>query len=189
MSTFIRKYAFILTIAGLIVTADQITKALIRQSLDFTETWSPWEWLAPYARLVHWRNTGAAFGIFQDSNQVFIVLAFIVSGLILYYYPRVAQDDWTLRLAMSMQLGGAVGNLIDRIVFGYVLDFVSVGTFAVFNIADASISTGVVVLLLGVWIHERKLAQPDQSEPEDESPTEPPAAAELVIPEQDLRRE
>jgi signal peptidase II len=83
------------------------------------------------------------------------VLAFIVIGLILYYYPQVEKADWSLRLAMSMQLGGAIGNLTDRLAIGHVTDFISIGTFPVFNVADASISVGAVVLLLGIWVMER----------------------------------
>ncbi len=65
-------------------------------------------------------------------------------------------NDWILRVALSMQLAGAVGNLIDRIVYGFVTDFISVGTFAVFNVADSSITVGVAVLLLGVWLQEQR---------------------------------
>ncbi|HMD79789.1 MAG TPA: signal peptidase II, partial [Anaerolineales bacterium] len=79
---------------------------------------------------------------------------FIVIAAIIYYYPHVENSDWSLRLAMSMQLGGAVGNLIDRLTLGRVTDFISIGTFPVFNVADASISVGAVVLLLGVWLTE-----------------------------------
>jgi len=82
-------------------------------------------------------------------------LAFIVIAAIIYYYPHVENTDWSLRLAMSMQLGGAIGNLIDRLRLGHVTDFISIGSFPVFNVADASISVGAVVLLLGVWLMER----------------------------------
>jgi len=67
----------------------------------------------------------------------------------------VEADDWALRLAMGLQLGGAAGNLIDRLIAGKVTDFISIGNFAVFNVADSSISVGVAVLVLGVWIKER----------------------------------
>ena len=144
-------------IALLIVALDQWTKWLVRTNIPVGETWLPesLEWLSPYARIVHWYNTGAAFGIFKEGGMVFTVLAFIVIGAILYYYPKVERSDWPLRLAMSMQLGGAIGNLIDRLTMGQVTDFISVGTFPVFNVADASISLGCVVLLLGVWWNER----------------------------------
>ena len=107
-------------------------------------------------RIVHWQNTGAAFGIFQNMNTVFSILAVVVSCAILYYFPRIPRDDWTMRLALALQLGGALGNLMDRLTRGYVTDFVSVGSFAVFNVADASISIGVAILIFGVWDKERK---------------------------------
>ena len=113
------------------------------------------EWLSPYARIVHWYNTGAAFGLFKEGSMVFTVLAFIVIGLILYYYPQVEKVDWPLRIAMSMQLGGAIGNLADRLTIGHVTDFISVGKFAVFNVADASISVGAAILFIGIWVMER----------------------------------
>jgi signal peptidase II len=125
-------------------------------NLDFQEVWMPLEWLRPYARIVHWQNTGAAFGMFQGMNTVFMILAVIVSIAIIYYYPRIPRSEWYLRLALCLQLGGAVGNLIDRIHQGYVNDFISVGTFAVFNVADASISLGVAVMLIGLWYKERQ---------------------------------
>jgi signal peptidase II len=105
---------------------------------------------------VHWNNSGAAFGMFQGASDFFTILAILVIAAILYYYPRVEPGDWFLRLAMGLQLGGAAGNLIDRLTReGKVTDFISVGTFPVFNIADASISAGVAVLLLSVWLKEQ----------------------------------
>jgi signal peptidase II len=156
LKKIIQNYWFLLLVAGFIIALDQWTKWLVRTGLpnpgDF---WSPWQWLAPYARVIHWTNTGAAFGVFQGFGDVFAVLAFIVSIAIIYYFPQVPSSEWPLRLAMGMQLGGAVGNLIDRLIQGHVTDFISVGNFAVFNVADASISTGVAVLVVGVWIKEQ----------------------------------
>jgi signal peptidase II len=153
----IKEYWSIFTIAAVIVVLDQWTKWLVRTNIPAGQSWLPdsLEWLSPYARIVHWYNRGAAFGMFQEGSMVFTVLAFIVIAAILYYYPRVSSADWPLRLAMSMQLGGAMGNLVDRLARGHVTDFISVGTFPVFNIADASITIGCVVLLLGVWWQER----------------------------------
>jgi signal peptidase II len=152
-----QNYWGIFTIAAMIIALDQWTKWLVRTNIPAGQSWLPDSllWLSPYARIVHWYNKGAAFGIFQEGSMVFTVLAFIVSAAIIYYYPQVSKQDWPLRLAMSMQLGGAIGNLIDRLTIGHVTDFISVGTFPVFNIADSSISVGCVVLLLGVWWQER----------------------------------
>ena len=83
------------------------------------------------------------------------MLAIIVIVLIFYYFPRIDSSDWTLRVALVLQLAGASGNLVDRLLMGKVTDFISVGTFPVFNVADSSITIGVVVLLLGVWWKER----------------------------------
>lgn len=147
----------------MIIALDQITKTIIRMNLEIGEIWAPWDWLAPYARFVHWKNTGAAFGMAPGLSEVFKYLAIVVGIAIIAYFPQVPRQDWPLRYAMSLQLGGALGNLIDRLTIGHVTDFISVGNFAVFNIADASISIGVAVLIIGLWIIERHLKQ----EPED----------------------
>lgn len=148
----------LLGIAGIVVALDQWTKWLVRENIPFAAQWLPQEmtWLLPYARLVHWQNTGAAFGMFQNASVVFTVLAFIVIGVILYYYPKIESESWLFRMALSLQLAGAVGNLIDRLTQdGKVTDFISVGTFPVFNVADSAISVGTAVLILGVWLSER----------------------------------
>ncbi len=162
-----RDYAVLLGLAGAVVALDQWTKYLVRTRLAFSESWSPWEWLAPYVRIVHWNNTGAAFGLFQSGGLVFTIVAFVVSLAILYYYPRVPASQVPLRLALSLQLGGAIGNLIDRLAQGTVTDFISVGTFPVFNLADASISAGVAVLIAAMWLEERrgKKGEADEEEP------------------------
>ena len=104
--------------------------------------------------------------------MVFTVLAFIVIAAIIYYYPQISKVDWPLRLAMSMQMGGAIGNLVDRLTIGHVTDFISMGTFPVFNIADASISVGCVVLLLGVWWQERVAKKEKMRAASTEKPSE-----------------
>jgi len=152
-----RKYGTIFAIAAVIVVLDQWTKWLVRTNIASGAAWLPdsLQWLMPYARIVHWYNTGAAFGMFKDASMILTVLAFVVIGAILFYYPQVEKDDWLLRLALSMQLGGALGNLVDRLTIGHVTDFISVGNFPVFNVADASITIGAILLFLSVWLRER----------------------------------
>jgi signal peptidase II len=189
LKKFLNDYSLLLTIALVIVVSDQITKYLVRNFIPMGEMWTPWTWLAPYARIVHWQNTGAAFGMFQRFGGVFTVLAILVSIAILYYFPRVPHEEWPLRLAMGMQLGGAIGNLIDRLTQGYVTDFISIGNFAVFNIADACISVGVAVLIVGVWIMDQSQKKPEQGSKDDPSTRiqykNPPEAASPT-PEPDL---
>lgn len=150
-------YLLLLLGGAAIVGLDQWTKALVRATVPLGTDWLPdgLSWLLPYARIRHWYNTGAAFGIFQNGNLVFTILAIVVILLILYYFPRTQRNDWWLRVAMILQFAGAAGNLVDRLMFGHVTDFLSVGRFAIFNVADASISVGVAVLILGVWLKER----------------------------------
>lgn len=158
MKKYILMYANLLGIAGIVVALDQWTKWLVREHIPFATQWLPesMQWLMPYARLVHWQNSGAAFGMFQGGSVVFTVLAFVVIGLILFYYPKIESGGWMLRLALSLQLAGALGNLISRLTHGgKVTDFISVGTFPVFNIADSAITVGTAILILGVWLSER----------------------------------
>ncbi|MBN1537094.1 MAG: signal peptidase II [Anaerolineales bacterium] len=167
MKKYLRDYIFLFGLGGVIVIIDQATKALVRANLQFSEIWSPWEWLLPYVRIVNWKNSGAAFGMLQGFGGIFSILSIVVVLVIIYYFPRVPAQDWTLRLAMGMQLGGALGNLIDRIMYdGFVTDFISLGSFPVFNVADASISVGVAVLILGMWVKEqqekKQITNPDK---------------------------
>ncbi len=154
----LNSYVLLFLGAGLIIALDQWTKNLVVQNIPFLGTWLPksLEFLEPYARIVHWRNSGAAFGIFQNGNPIFITLAILASIFIVVYFPKIEKSEWPLRVAMVLQLGGAIGNLIDRLRFSFVIDFVSVMDFPVFNVADSSITVGVVVLIIGIIIEEVK---------------------------------
>ncbi len=178
----LRDTMILLGCAGLIVAFDQWTKYLVRTQLGVGETWMPLAWLAPYARVIHWNNTGAAFGLFPSASLIFTVVAALVSVAILYYFPRVPAAQWPLRAALILQFAGALGNLIDRLLGGTVTDFVSIGTFPVFNVADASISIGVAVLVAGMWVEERRRprgandpGEASEIPPLDHDPGEPPA--------------
>jgi signal peptidase II len=176
LKKFLKSIRWLLLIATIIVVIDQLTKFLIRRYMVYGETWAPWDWMMPYVRLLYIHNTGAAFGMFKDANPVFMVLAVIVSGVIIYYYPTIPEEEKVIRFALSLQLAGAVGNLIDRIIFGRVTDFISVGNFAIFNVADSSITVGVIILLIAVWWQDRKekkkLAAIKQQEPVNETGSE-----------------
>ena len=163
-----RDLLYLLVFAGIIVAADQWTKSWVRSNLSVGEDWLPegLAWLAPYARLRLVQNSGAAFGLFQKGGWIFAVLAVVVSIMIITYFPSVSKRDWWLRVSLGLELGGALGNLFDRIRFGPVTDFISVGSFAIFNVADSCITIGVTILILGVWIMERK--QKKEKSPEVE---------------------
>lgn len=159
MKKIIKKYWLLIFIASFIVLVDQVTKAIVRANIPFGGRWMPLAWLAPYFRFVHWENTGAAFGLFQQGGVVFGILAVVVAVFIVLYYPQAPKEATLMRVSLAMQLGGALGNLIDRIVFGPVTDFISVLGFPVFNIADSCITIGVGLLILGFWLSEKHEAQ------------------------------
>lgn len=186
MKRHLHDYSFVLGIASVIILLDQLTKLVVRTNLPPSGVWAPWDWLLPYARIVNWQNTGAAFGMLQGRNLLFSILAVIVSIAILYYYPQVPKEDWLIRLALAMQLGGAVGNLIDRIQFGAVTDFVSVGGFAVFNVADACISIGTVLLILGIYLREQRLERTKQA---TLSPDQTATSSPTPSPDRQIDRE
>ncbi len=183
MKKYLADYAFLFSIAGAVVLLDQWTKFLVRTNLAFGEIWPQGHWIVFYARIVNWRNTGAAFAMFQNLGIVFAVLAIVVTGAIIYYFPKIPKQDWALRIALSLQLGGAVGNLISRLTQsnvidgnfierlsqGYVTDFISIDSFAVFNIADASISIGTAILALSLFQRERKEKTAESPPVDDEA--------------------
>jgi signal peptidase II len=161
----LKKYPDMLLVLGLVIALDQWTKWLVRTNIPLNQSWQP-EWLVELgwpARIVHWYNTGAAFGMFQNGNLVFAILAFIMVGVIFYLYSKTSENDFLLRLAVGLYLGGVIGNLIDRLMLGKVTDFISVGTFYIFNVADASINVAVAIFLLSFWLKER---QPQEKTPE-----------------------
>lgn len=143
-------------IAGAIVVLDQASKYLVRANLALGEVYRPDLWISQFIRFVHLHNRGAAIGMFPSLGNVFMVLAMLVSAAIIYYYPRIPRQDWLVRLSMALFLGGAVGNMIDRLHQGYVTDFISLLDIPVLNIADLSVSSGVVVLFIGLWQQEQR---------------------------------
>ncbi len=152
----LRAYTFLAAISGLVLALDQWSKYLVRTQLEVGQVWSPAEWLAAYARIIHWNNTGAAFGLLPTAGTIFTVVALGVSVAIVYYFPRVPETQVVVRVALALQLGGAVGNLIDRMLLGTVTDFISLASFPVFNVADASITVGVALLLAAMWVQDRR---------------------------------
>ncbi len=147
-----------------IILLDQWSKGVIRNNLAYGEVYMPDAWLSQYARILHWHNPGVFLGLFSNLGFVSILLPVLISAAIIFYYPRIPSQDKLIRLSMMLYLAGGIGNLIDRIRQGYVTDFVSLGNFPVFNVADASISLGVVVLLVAMlkkeWT-EKKLTSED----------------------------
>jgi signal peptidase II len=138
----------VLQLAALVFVIDQFSKYLVIQLLAFGESFPD----RGFFRFTHVHNTGSAFGLFQGQNTPLILVSFVgIIVLSLIYRSQPRPSNW-LRLSLGLQLGGAFGNLLDRLRLGYVTDFIDIGPWPVFNMADASIVTG---LLLLAWIFLR----------------------------------
>lgn len=133
-------------IAFIILVTDQATKYWVRQTIPLYSSAMPIAWLKPFVRLTHVFNPGAAFGLGKEWGSIFVFTAFLAIVLIVAYFRRLAAGAPLLRAALGLQLGGAFGNLIDRLRFGGVTDFIDLGWFPVFNVADSAITIGTILL-------------------------------------------
>jgi signal peptidase II len=132
---------FVVAIA--VIALDQFTKYLIRSRLGLGEAWPP-NWPV---QLIHVTNSGAAFGMLQGQTLFLTVTTLLGLAAILLYYMYPPMEHGILRLALGLQLGGAIGNLTDRIRVGEVTDFIRFPHFPAFNVADSSITIGVAVIV------------------------------------------
>jgi signal peptidase II len=156
LKRYLSSYIVLFAISGSVIGLDQWTKYLVRSKLALGEEWVPLPDIAPFLRVVHWKNTGAAFGLLPQASIIFTIIAILVSLAIIYYWPRIPSSQASLRLALALQLGGALGNLTSRLVEGIVTDWIAVGDFPVFNVADSCISIGVAILVIATWVEERR---------------------------------
>ena len=129
----------------LILVLDQATKYLASINLLEGETIPVINGIF-HITLVH--NRGAAFGLFQAYSGVFVVLSIIVASLILYLNYRWVNKGTLVTCVLALIVGGAIGNLIDRLRLGYVVDFLDFRVWPVFNIADSAISIGTIILII-----------------------------------------
>ena len=132
----------VLQLAAITLTLDQFTKYLVRELLAYRASFPD----VGFLRFTHTHNTGSAFGILQGQNLPLIFISFIGIAVLLAIYFSQPRPGNLLRFSLGLMLGGAVGNLVDRLHQGWVTDFIDIGPWPVFNLADASIVTGLVVM-------------------------------------------
>jgi signal peptidase II len=132
-------------VAAVAVVADQLTKQLVRSSIALGAS----RHLLPgVVTLVHAQNSGIAFSLFTGSEVAVIIVAAVVVTVVLVFFARHREQRW-LWLPCGLIVGGALGNLIDRLREGVVTDFIKLPDWPAFNLADASITVGVIALL---WV-------------------------------------
>lgn len=155
-----RRALLVGVVAIVVLTLDRLTKMWVEQNVPlFTAR----PVLGEYARIVHAQNSGAAFGLLPERTTLLSVLSVLAVFAILYYYRRIASDSPLIAATLGMQLGGAFGNLADRVGQGYVVDFVDIGIpggirFWAFNVADSAIVLGILFVTVLLWQEERKTA-------------------------------
>ncbi len=140
-----RRYAELFGLAIIVIAIDQVSKAIVADTLSHGRVITL---LAGLVQLDYTVNSGAAFGILRARGLLFILVAVVVSVGIVVSYRRVVTSPLAVRVALGLILGGAIGNLIDRVRLGYVVDFIDLGWWPVFNLADSSIVIGVALLVL-----------------------------------------
>ena len=145
-----RQRMLLLVAAGGVVLVDQLSKLAVEILLPLYRSWTPLPHLLPAFRFSHVGNTGLAFGLFPHNSANFAwVAAFVSLAILIYNYNLSGRQFW-LRLALGIQLGGAVGNLVDRLRLGHVTDFIDFGPW-IFNLADVAIIFGALILAGVMW--------------------------------------
>lgn len=137
------------TMAATTIVLDQLSKLWVLSALGPEPGLRAIGIVEPWLRLVYTQNTGVAFSLFRNASNLFIPIALLIcAGAIYYYATQLPNRRLPVQIALGMVLGGALGNLIDRVRFGFVVDFVQVGRFPVFNVADSAITVGTALLLV-----------------------------------------
>lgn len=177
----------LIPIVGIVYALDQLTKLWVESTLCHVRS-IPAE--GPF-QLTCSFNTGSAFGLFPDQTILLILASFVGVGVLLFVYRHHPVPGPLLRISLGLQLGGAVGNLTDRLRFGQVTDFVKLGPWPVFNLADASIVVGVIMLVwLFVFSGDWTKKEPQKTEEGAQTVEAASAAArEEAPPEQEATRE
>jgi signal peptidase II len=153
-----RRIILVAAVAVAVFGLDRITKIVVGSSIPLG---SSVEVVGQWVRISHVTNNGAAFGLLPERTTLLSILSVGAVLAIVFYYRRLAADSRLIAATLGMQLGGAFGNLVDRIGQGYVIDFVDVGIpggprFWSFNVADSSIVVGIIAVAVLLWWQERQ---------------------------------
>jgi len=138
---------FFLSISSVVILLDQLTKYFVLVSQP--------QWSLGFFSLHLIKNTGAGFGILQNNSFLLGIVSFIAALCLLYYYPKIPTQKGP-QFFSALLLGGILGNMLDRIFRNYVIDFIDLGFWPAFNIADSCITIAVIGLVFYYWKNENK---------------------------------
>jgi len=142
------KYIIIFLTALIVVLIDQISKYLVRINFELNQSIPI---INKIFHLTYITNSGAGFGILQQQKFLLIFISIIVIGFIFYYSNRVKEKEKLLQFLVGFVLGGTIGNLIDRVAYSYVIDFLDFRIWPIFNFADSFVTIGVLGLIIYFW--------------------------------------
>lgn len=146
----------IVLLAAVVVALDQLSKYYIQSHMALGTSIPVIEQIF---HITYVLNPGAAFGMLEHKTSFFVAVAFLLVAAVIYCYPRIPREYHLLRFGIGLQVGGAIGNVIDRIQTGYVIDFFDFRIWPVFNIADIAIVCGVGSIILSILQSHKKEEQ------------------------------
>ena len=158
-------------VAIVVIALDQVAKALVLHTWPLPQSGEV-ELLGQWLALTYVRNDGIAFGLFQGIPQLFTITSLmIVAGAIYFYLRHLPEHDRWLPVMLGLIIGGAIGNVIDRLRFGYVVDFIKTlgGRFPVFNVADSAVVIGICLMAIHMLLTDAPRDQRLAVEPKDGS--------------------
>ena len=143
MAGALTRHRLVLILLVGMYSLDQLTKAIISRSLELGASW-PTE---GFIRATHIYNSGSAFGLFRGQNSALIGASLLGILFLIFVYRSQGRPNSMLRASLGLQLAGAAGNLTDRLAHGRVIDFIDIGPWPIFNVADSCIVIGVLLLV------------------------------------------
>ncbi len=159
--------AVLYLVMAVVLLLDLLSKVVVENRIELNTTWMPIEALTPIFRITHVSNTGAAFGLFPSSGNLFMIVGIVVSVFIIIYNTRLPANHYLYRVALGLQLGGALGNLFNRLRIGHVTDFLDFGPWPIFNVADMCVVAGVFLLAFLMLRDERRIQAEDNRQQSD----------------------
>ncbi len=141
--SFLSKYRVVILVFLLVYSLDRVTKYLVVHNLSLGQSWPSH---CGFFCITYIANSGSAFGLFGGQNMLLTFASLIGVGVLILFYRTHPSPGLLVRLSLGLMLAGALGNLTDRVLLGQVTDFIHVGPWYIFNVADSSIVTGVIIL-------------------------------------------
>lgn len=155
-----RRWLFLFLTIAVVLAADQVSKRIVVDTMRLGESHEPIPALADVFQITRSQNSGAAFGFLSQAGDIFLIIAVVVTVALVLFYNRLPDNATLTRIGIGLVCGGALGNALDRIEYGVVVDFIHYqipGVISnVSNIADHAIVIGVIIIFIDSWRSDRE---------------------------------